>query len=137
MSYATLEDFLARFGEAETVTLTDFAQLGAVDGVVLNTALADASSIVDGYVGGRYSTPLVVVPAMICNVVCDIARFQLFKTEANEAVKSRYEKAISLLRDVSASRLDLGPNNQGQAQLTEGNTILFGAGRPNIFGRGV
>ena len=134
MSYATLDDFLTRFGEREAIDLTDRDGLGVVDEAVLGQALTDASSLVDGYVGGRYQVPLSNVPAMIINVVCDLARFALCRTEASEAVKVRYEKAIGLLRDISASRLDLGPDNQGKAQLTEGNTILFSNGRGNVFG---
>ena len=135
MPYATSDDFIARFGEREAISLTDFNSLGAVDIGVLGTALEDASSIVDTYVGGRYSVPLIYVPPMICNAVCNIARFQLCSTEGSEAVKALYEKTIGLLKDVSAGRSDLGANVQGKTQTSEANRIQFGAGRPNIFGR--
>lgn len=134
MSYATPADYDARFGERASKAISDRIKAGVADNTVLQRALTDASSLVDGYLGGRYTVPLSNAPDMIVAAVCDIARFNLSTTDPTEVVKLRYQAALGLLKDISASRVDLGPDVQGVQQVTEGNDIQFGNQGGNQFG---
>jgi len=104
MAYALLQDLIDRFGSAELVDLTggDVIDQTRVDG-----RLADASALVDGYANARYRLPLDPVPASIVGLVCDIARFMLYKDEAPAAVVSAYTNALRTLRDVASGAFRL------------------------------
>ena len=52
--YASLTDMQRRFGEAELLRLTDLMGVGQVDEAAVTVALTDASSLIDGYLAGRY-----------------------------------------------------------------------------------
>ena len=51
--YASIADFILRVGEKQTIDLTDREFINEVDEVVLNTALVDSSSQIDGYLVSR------------------------------------------------------------------------------------
>ena len=50
MNYATVQDMIDRFGEAELIQLTDL-ELLAVQASKAQRALDDAQALADGYVG--------------------------------------------------------------------------------------
>ena len=54
MNYATVSDFILRVGELDAIELTDRDRTGSVDTTVLNVALSDSSSQIDGYLSARY-----------------------------------------------------------------------------------
>lgn len=87
MPYATVEDMVARFGEAEMTRLT--AAEGELDaGVVtakVETALAEATGLIDSYLRRRYAVPLAApVPAEIVRACCVLARYDLAHGEQRE-----------------------------------------------------
>lgn len=108
MNYATQQDLVDRFGHDELVQLTDTDNLGDINATVVALALADADAEIDGYLVGRYTTPLATVPAIIVAYACDIARYRLHDDLATEHVRKRYEDAIRFLRSVAAGQVQLG-----------------------------
>lgn len=108
MSYATISDLIARFGEAEIVARSDRTGSGVVDTEAVERALADAAAEIDGYIGARYTLPLPAVPAVLTRVACDIARYRLWQDAASEEVRTRYEDARRLLEAVSRGVVSLG-----------------------------
>jgi len=120
MSYATQADMEARFGHEELVQLTDREATGDIDTAVLGAALADADDEIDGYLMGRYTLPLAVVPGRLKTIACDIARYRLFDDQVPEAIASRYEQAVRFLRDVGTGRLNLGLDGSDQAATPAG-----------------
>jgi phage gp36-like protein len=107
MAYATKQDLVTRFGEAELVSLTDRTGSGHVDDAVVARALADAGAKIDSYLRGRYTLPLAVVPRDLLAPACDIARFQLYSDRPTDTVRERFEDAIAWLKDVAAGRVNL------------------------------
>jgi|SRR5690554_2651109 len=103
--YCTQADMQARFGENELVQLTDRERTGSVNGDVLDTAIADASAEIDGYLAGRYSLPLPVVPSALTLYACDIARYRLYEDGAYEQVIERYKIAVAYLRDLAQGKI--------------------------------
>ena len=135
MPYATTADMLQRFSEHEMVQLTDFElpPTGAVVNSVLNRALATASDEIDGFLVGRYTLPLDNPPALLNVYCCDIARYRLMTTSADERAKNAYDQAVAYLRDVAAGKINLMPPAAAPAPQGVG-TVLFSPGS-KVMGR--
>jgi phage gp36-like protein len=114
--YAVQADMEARFGHNEIVQLTDRAipPTGAVDAIVLDAALADATARIDGYLQGRFELPLANPPPVLTAYCCDIARYLLYDDRATDQVRKRFEDAIRLLEQVGMGKLSLGLDAGGQ-----------------------
>ena len=95
--YATRDDMVKRY------SLTEVSQLERylAGGESVEAAIADAGSIIDGWIGARYAVPLEYSPDNIKIFVCDIARYLLWKSKASEEVRRRYDDAMSYLKGVS------------------------------------
>ena len=160
MPYLTASDLIVRFGAEELAQMADrgtprlvTAELleaaaggadtsgwGAADAEAVDKAMAsiaqaieDAQSAIDGYLSGRYSTPLATPPASIKRLAGDIARYYLYDDHATETVQKRYDVAIAYLRDVSAGKVTL--EAQAQASAPSGGSVeMVSSGR--VFGRG-
>jgi len=109
MTYATLPDMIARYGEKEIIDRTDRAlpRLNAVDETVLNKALFDADAEIDGYLSVRYTLPLAAVPPDLKRIAGDIARFRLYDNKSVNEVRERYDDAVSWLTKVSTGKVRL------------------------------
>lgn len=104
MAYATSDDMVARFGEAELIRLStpEGALDGPMDADAVTIALADASELVDSYIGRRFVVPLNPVPASIAAAVCTLARHALSlarnATPGDAATRARDETSAWLKR---------------------------------------
>lgn len=116
MPYATLQDMVDRFGEAELAELTN-REPGAtsVNEDVLGKALADADAEIDSYIAGRYGPlPLAVIPTVLIQRACDLARWFLYGDRPTDTVTARYNAAIAWLKGVARGEvsLNLSATNQ-------------------------
>lgn len=144
--YATASDMVTRFGAEELVQLTnrgstpitaDMLQTGAEGGdlsgytqaeqneiaaalVIINEALADATSLVDPYLTPRYSLPMSTTPRVLETFVSDIARHSLHGNTVPDSVRDRYKDAISFLRDVASGKASLGLDENNASTATIG-----------------
>lgn len=105
MAYASAADFIAAFGEAEWLQLTDRDRDDLTDTGVGSAALETASGIVDGYAIGVYALPLSAVDPVIRQITLDLARWHLSGNEASERVTEGYREANRRLNDIAAQRL--------------------------------
>ena len=128
MAYAQLSDLVTRFGEAELIEQTDRYSACAVDVAVVERLLADASAMIDGYLIGRYSLPLAVVPPLLVGLCCDLARYALYPDAVPDMVRERYQNAARLLRELGSGVLQLGV----AAPVVGG---VQAVGTPRLFGR--
>jgi phage gp36-like protein len=58
MTYATLQDLLERFGEAELIAASDRTASNQIDATRVDAALVDADAEIDGYLASRHRLPL-------------------------------------------------------------------------------
>ncbi len=126
--YATLQDMLAKYGETETVALTDREGAGAPDEAVAAAALAQASDEADSYLAGRYAVPVSPVPPVLKAMVCDMARYHLTggQTLETDPIAGRYKLAIRWLERVASGAAEL----PGVGQPPSGGSVIrFGTGR--------
>jgi phage gp36-like protein len=100
--YCSETAFKERFGAEELANLlaTDTDRTYAA-------AAADADAIVDGYVGSRYTLPLVTVPAFVVGIAADLTRYELYEEAPTKEVIERRKMALDMLRDIRDGNLVL------------------------------
>lgn len=127
--YALKADIVKLFGERELIALTDRLDTGAIDDVVLDDALANASSEIDAYVSAKVAVPLTNVSAIVKTHCCNIARYRLVGAEAQETeeIRNRYNDAVKFFRMVGEGKIQLGVDVAGAAAAGRG-TVQFGSG---------
>lgn len=105
MAYVDVDGLVARFGAEELIQLTDRTNMppSTIDTAVVEKAIADASSQIDGYLAKRYRLPLDPVPSILSKVAADLARYHLRgdSAEKDTVVAINYRGSIDWLRDVS------------------------------------
>lgn len=162
MSYLTASDLLTRFGAEELAQVADRGTPRLVTVELLNAAVAgasmsgwsaadveavgkamanitqaieDAQSAIEGYLSGRYGSPLATVPAVVKRLASDIARYYLYDDHAPETVQKRYDAAIAFFRDVSAGKVSLGAEAATPAASSSGGVVMMTSSE-RIFSRG-
>lgn len=138
MTYATVADMVARFGEDAMIQMTDRQQTGEVNQAAAQLALEDATAEINGYLG-RYSLPFKEIPPILTRVCCDIARYRLCSSPdvlTSDDVINKYRiDAINLLKSLANGLVTLGVKTDGE-QVDTGDVVAFSAGAARIFGRG-
>lgn len=113
MTYATRDDMIRMFGEQHLTELTDFTtpRAGEINDLVLIGRLTDASAWIDGFLSGRYPLPITNATALATLNVhcCNVARYFLMTTQADEQAKDLYKAAESFLTKVAAGTVSLIP----------------------------
>lgn len=140
MSYVTVAAMIAKFGEQEIINLTSGSGFStAINEVKLQAVLDAANSEIDGYLIGRYTLPLQVIPAFLVSIGCDIAHFHgsVGETVETNRTKSRYEIAIKNLINISKGLVSLGgaPAGESAPQSTSANNVMWSVGRNDFKGR--
>lgn len=110
MSYASLDELTARYGESFLVDLTDRgAPPGAIDESAVDRALADADALIDGYLKGRYALPLSVTPPLIIDLALKIAIYNLHRSAVADKIAADYAAALKTLAGIGSGliRLDV------------------------------
>jgi phage gp36-like protein len=83
---------------------------GEVDEDVVNSALEEADSKVNSYLGKVVALPLAKVPHLVSVLARDIAIHGLHShmPEIPESVRQRHGAALTLLSDIATGKADLG-----------------------------
>ena len=159
MSYVTPADLVGRFGAEEIAQAADrgtprrltsellalaiagdaLAGWAAADEAAaaaamaaISTAIADAQSLLDGYLAGRYATPLATPPLFLQRATANVARRYLHGDAASEAVVQAAEAAVALGRDIAAGKVKLGDGEQAMTRPAGSVTLASSERR---FGR--
>ena len=124
MAYLNVQQYVDRFGEAETRRLTSETAQGqpsaSYDTAKVEEALDDATDEIEGYVARRYTVPLDPPPKLVMGWTAAIARFKLYgiSTRVNENVKEAADRAYAQLRDLVAGKMNL-PITEGEPPVGE------------------
>lgn len=109
----TVEEFVDVFGEEECLQIagTGPRDQRELDRPKMEEAIIHASSLVNGYVIGRWPAAVTGTP-MLRGFAADIARWRLRgrggqQTAMNETVQKRYDEAIGRLKDLQSGKLAL------------------------------
>lgn len=98
--YATEIDMLDYFSDNEVVQLKSVHEDGEA---ALARALKSATEEIDSYITQKYADemPFDYTPSRLTQLCCDIARYNLYTTQATEEVQKRYDDAIKWLNKVA------------------------------------
>lgn len=132
MPYATRQDMETRFGPAELAQLADPHATGFIDDGALALALSDAEAEIDAYMVGRYTLPLDTVEPNLVRLACDIARYRLWKDQASEEVRQRYQDATRYLERVASGAILLSNAGIGQTPSASAGAPSYSA-PPRVF----
>ncbi len=114
MAYCTKADILNQISEAELAQLTDDAAGAVVDDDIVDAAIADADSEIDGYCGAKYTVPFTDVPGIVQKLSVGIAIYNIYARRETqmggmpESRTNRYDKAIRFLIRISEGKTSLG-----------------------------
>ncbi|VEH67141.1 Mu-like prophage protein gp36 [Rodentibacter pneumotropicus] len=128
MNYASVEDFVLRVGEVQAIELTDRDLLGEVNENLLEVALADSSSQIDGYLAARYTLPLATVPQNLVRLCCDLARYRLASMSGvviTDEIIERYKLSLKELQDISTGKVSLGLPLADEGADGQDNGVIF------------
>lgn len=110
MAYATPQDLLDRYGEAD-VRRTSDPRAQTVDKSAVQRALDDADAEIDSWLCRRYVLPLIdasgvamSVPRALIRCACDIAIYRMQTLRPADDIKDarqRYEDVLKLLKTMS------------------------------------
>ena len=138
MSYASVDDMVARFGELEVLQLTDRNQDGVINEEVAAVALADATAEIDAYLG-RFKRPFTDTPPILKRLCCDIARYRLAAASGvliTEEIRNRYKiDVLDLLRAMAKGEVQLGVDESGAEIPTDSDGVMFVNGKNRVFSR--
>lgn len=159
MPYATAADLVSQFGMEEIIQVSDrgiprlvTAEMMeiAINGgdltefeaeeqaatsaalSLINSKILDAESTVNGFLASRYAVPLQVVPRLVLITLCDLVRYRLHDDNATEAIKTRYDDALKMLKCISKGEINLGVDVDGNkptakdVAVVESTTPVFG-----------
>ena len=112
MSYASALDMVAAFGEAEMTRLStaEGQPLVGIDADRIETALANASDLIDSHLRRRYACPLTVTPPAINRACLVLARYDLSfsgDTEPSEQVRLARKEAVEWLGRLNTGSVSL------------------------------
>lgn len=135
MAYASVEDMIARFTEAEMARATaqeNTETVGVVPELIW-TALEDASALIDSYLRRRYAVPLQAIPSEINRCCCMLARCDLGlggeRSMSEQAQRVREQELAWLARIVRGEVL------LGMDEVSPGEESFAAAqGRRPVFG---
>lgn len=137
MPYLTVDDYVERYGIAETVRVTDESKAGEVNAPKVEKAIADATAEADSYLAVRYVLPIPApAPEIVVAIVGDLARERLTRARPTELVIANAARARSQLKDLSAGRASIPATAAGAAppgEIPIGMAVAAGDGRPRVF----
>ncbi len=131
-AYCTSDDLTTRYGALALLEVSDRDGDGVADAGVVAAACADATELMDGYLGERYSLPLTPVTGIVLGWACAIAWFRLYLSPPEE-VRQAYLDALDQLERARTGKLVLQANGvQDAATPVEGDVVAV-SGAPREF----
>jgi phage gp36-like protein len=112
MFYCTAEDIEIQIGKEPLIQLTnDNCEQNTIDTVVCEEALLYSSTLIDGYLRGRYNLPLNTQFPLLRVVAMDLSIYRLYSrrimTEIPEVVCDAYKNAIKTLENLQKGIITL------------------------------
>ena len=115
MDYCTIDDIETHTSTPTLIQLTSDDGQEAVDRVVAQEAILYSSTLIDGYLRGRYSLPLNTHFPLLRILAIDLSIHRLYtrrmRDEMPEVIENNYKNAISTLKDIQKGVISLQSEN--------------------------
>jgi phage gp36-like protein len=143
LHYVTLAEFESEVPMLVQALTTNDAQMsgGIREETYVENKLKASESMVDGYLGTRYTIPVKAedgtVPEIVKQAVFTIAKYLLFARRNNLTpdIADQYTNTLTWLKDVSAGRADIAVfDADAVLDPVYEFTIITGEENPQIFG---
>jgi phage gp36-like protein len=113
--YCTIEDIETQTSTPTLIQLTSDDGQEIVDRVVAQEAILYSTSLINGYLRGRYSLPLNIQFPLLRILAIDISIYRLYarrmRNEMPEVIETAYKNAISTLKDIQKGTITLESEN--------------------------
>ena len=104
MNYCTIEEIENQTSTPTLIQLSSDDSQDSINRVVVEESIIYASTIIDGYLRGRYSLPLNAHFPLLRILSIDLAIYRLYsrrmRNEMPEVIQTNYNNAISTLRNI-------------------------------------
>lgn len=140
MAYCTLADIVKLLPEELVIQLTDDERVGAVNQSRVEEAIEQADAEIDGYVGARYSVPVVAAPAILNKLSVDISIYNLYSRRVGQMpdVRSeRYKNALRQLEGIAKGVVSIGVTPEPAAQTESGGPANTKTENDRVFTRDI
>lgn len=115
MDYCTIEDIETQTSTPTLIQLSSDNGQEEVNRVVVEEAIIYSSTLIDGYLRGRYSLPLDAHFPLLRILAIDLSIYRLYsrrmRNEMPEVIQKNYDNAISTLRDIQKGVITLQAEN--------------------------
>ena len=115
MDYCTIEDIETQTSTPTLIQLTSDDGQEAVNRVVAQEAILYSSTLIDGYLRGRYTLPLDAHFPLLRILAIDLSIHRLYtrrmRDEMPEVIENNYKNAISTLKDIQKGVISLQSEN--------------------------
>ena len=115
MDYCTIEDIETQTSTPTLIQLTSDDGQEEINRVVALEAILYSSTLIDGYLRGRYSLPLDAHFPLLRILAIDLSIYRLYsrrmRNEMPEVIQKNYDNAISTLRDIQKGVITLQAEN--------------------------
>ena len=113
--YCTIEDIETQTSTPTLIQLSSDNGQEEVNRVVVEEAIIYSSTLIDGYLRGRYSLPLDAHFPLLRILAIDLSIYRLYsrrmRNEMPEVIQTNYDNAISTLRDIQKGVITLQAEN--------------------------
>jgi Mu-like prophage flumu protein gp36 len=115
MDYCTIEDIETYVSTSTLIQLTSDYEQDEVDRVVAEEAIIYSSTLIDGYLRGRYTLPLDARFPLLRIIAIDLSVYRLYsrrmRDDMPEVVEANYKNAIKILQDIQKGAISLETEN--------------------------
>jgi len=123
VNYCTLEDIETQISTTVLIQLTnDTGTQTTIDSSVVDEALLYSSTLIDGYLRGRYELPLNTPFPLLRIVAMDLSIYRLYtrriQIETPEPVVDAYKNAIKTLEQLQKGVISLQTETNNEVQVS-------------------
>lgn len=139
MDYCTIEDIETHVSTSTLIQLTSDYEQDEVDRVVAEEAIIYSSTLIDGYLRGRYTLPLDARFPLLRIVAIDLSVYRLYsrrmRDDMPEVVEANYKNAIKILQDIQKGAISLETENDTSISAQDAGYKTNKSYRDSIFRR--
>ena len=139
MDYCTIEDIETYVSTSTLIQLTSDYEQDEVDRVVAEEAIIYSSTLIDGYLRGRYTLPLDARFPLLRIIAIDLSVYRLYsrrmRDDMPEVVEANYKNAIKILQDIQKGAISLETENDTSISAQDAGYKTNKNSRDSIFRR--
>ena len=106
MAYSISADIEKVLERHDIAQLTDDDTGGQSDEATITDSINDADSLIDSYLGTRYTVPLTTIPAVVRRASATLAVYYLHARKPehlSDEVQQLYDQTVAWLKDISST----------------------------------